>query len=145
MQFFLLFVLCLQALVADVFTETPILHGTLDNGMNYYVKENGYPKGRAFLQVVFKVGSLYEEEHEQGIAHFLEHLNFRGSENFDEEQLAKYLDSIGAHILSHTQASTSFERTEYHLNIPIEKPGSLDTALLFSEILQALPPCLKRR
>ena len=131
MQFFLLFVLCLQVLVADVFIETPILHGTLDNGMNYYVKENSYPKGRAFLQVVFKVGSLYEEDYEQGIAHFLEHLNFRGSENFDEEQLAKYLDSIGAHILSHNQASTSFERTEYHLDIPIEKEGSLDTALLF--------------
>ena len=78
MQLFFFLTFFLQTLVADVFVESPILHGTLDNGMCYYIQENSYPKGRAYPQLTVKVRSLNEEEHEQGVAHFLEHLNFSG-------------------------------------------------------------------
>jgi len=129
MRFLLLFLLFLQTLSADSLIESPILKGQLDNGLTYYVQENTFPKGRAFLQLVVKVGSLNEEEQEQGVAHFLEHLVHRGTEHFKEEELWSFLESIGALRNAHSNASTGFDMTEYHFDIPIEKEGSLETTL----------------
>jgi len=125
MRLFFFLSLFLQVLLQG---EAPVLHGTLKNGMTYYVKENNHPAGKAFMQLVVKVGSVYEEDHEQGIAHFLEHLNFRGSENFKDGELDRYLDAIGA---STRNAMTDFDTTIYYIGIPLDKEGVFDTSLMF--------------
>ncbi len=127
MHLFLFLLLFIQAVFADASLEKPVLQGTLENGMAYYVKENKNPKGKAFLQLVVKVGSIHEEDHEQGIAHFLEHLNFRGSEHLPEGEQDRYLDSLGCYDRN---AMTGFQNTTYHLELPIEEKGSLDMGLL---------------
>ncbi len=120
--FFFLFI-SLQMLCA-----TEVRHGTLENGLTYYVQENSTPKDRAVLTLAVKVGSLYEKPHEVGIAHFIEHLNFRGSKHFEDGVLESYLDSLGG---MRRNAYTGFERTVYHLDIPLNHPESLDQTLLF--------------
>jgi len=119
--FFLFF--SLQALCA-----TDVRHGTLENGLTYYVQENSTPKDRAVLMLAVKVGSLYEKPHEVGIAHFIEHLNFRGSKHFEDGALENYLESLGD---MRRNANTGFERTVYYLDIPLTNPESLDQTLLF--------------
>lgn len=110
--------------------DESILRGTLDNGMEYYIRENDYPPGKASLRLVVRVGSNQELSHELGIAHFVEHLVFRGSEHFQDGEVEKFLESIGAWSGVDTNAYTSFDSTVYCLDIPVGRKGSLETALL---------------
>jgi zinc protease len=110
--------------------DETILRGTLDNGMEYYIRENDYPPGKASLRLVVRVGSNQEFSHELGIAHFVEHLVFRGSEHFRDGEVEKFLESIGAWSGVDTNAYTSFDSTVYCLDIPVGRKGSLETALL---------------
>ena len=63
-------------------TDTTVRTGVLGNGLTYYVCPNKEPKQRAYFRLVVKVGSLVEEENELGIAHFVEHMMFKGSKHF---------------------------------------------------------------
>lgn len=110
--------------------DEKVISGTLDNGLTYFIRENNYPKGQAQLRLIVKVGSAYENEDEQGIAHFVEHLVFRGSDHFRDWEIIDYLESIGAEFGPDTNAYTSFEETVYMLNIPLEQEESLEKALL---------------
>lgn len=109
--------------------DDQLIHGKLDNGFTYYIKENSYPKQKALLRLLVKVGSIHEEEDEKGVAHFLEHLMFRGSRHFKDGEVIKYLESIGCWAGADTNAYTSFDSTIYQLDIPLDKPHSLKTAL----------------
>ncbi|MBM3194046.1 MAG: hypothetical protein FJZ59_07440 [Chlamydiae bacterium] len=104
--------------------------GQLENGLTYYIQHNQFPKEKASLQLVVKVGSIYETEEERGIAHFLEHMLFRGSENFSDWEIVSYLESIGAKFGADTNAYTTFEHTTYLLQVPLEKKENLDKAIL---------------
>jgi len=117
----------LQPFLAFSAQESQVLQGKLKNGMSYYVKENHQPKGKAFLQLVVKVGSVNEQEHERGIAHFLEHLNFRGSKHFADGELDQIMQSLGG---ADRNAMTGFQTTTYYIDLPIEKEGSFDQGLL---------------
>ena len=105
--------------------------GKFENGLSYYIKENSFEKEKASLRLLIKAGSGLETEEERGIAHFLEHMVFRGSENFKDYEMIKYLESIGAEFGPDTNAYTSFDRTEYMLEVPIKNIEDLDKALLF--------------
>ena len=105
--------------------------GKFENGLSYYIKENSFEKEKASLRLLIKAGSGLETEEERGIAHFLEHMVFRGSENFKDFEMIKYLESIGAEFGPDTNAYTSFDRTEYILEVPIKNIKDLDKALLF--------------
>ncbi|NGX52021.1 MAG: putative zinc protease [Candidatus Anoxychlamydiales bacterium] len=105
--------------------------GKFENGLSYYIKENSFKKEKASLRLLIKAGSGLETEEERGIAHFLEHMVFRGSENFKDFEMIKYLESIGAQFGPDTNAYTSFDRTEYMLEVPIKNIKDLDKALLF--------------
>jgi zinc protease len=95
--------------------------GHLENGLQYYVKKNGFPKERISLQLVVKAGSIHEEEYQRGLAHFLEHMVFRGSENFEDWEVIKYLESIGAKLGPDANAYTTQDCTVYQLDIPADK------------------------
>jgi zinc protease len=100
--------------------------GQLDNGMTWYVRENTEPEERAFLNLVVNVGSLQEDEDQQGLAHFLEHMAFNGTENFEKQELIDYLEKIGMEFGPEINAYTSFDETVYMLTIPTDDSEFLE-------------------
>lgn len=100
--------------------------GSLDNGMKYYIRENHKPENRAELQIVFKAGSILEDDDQAGLAHFLEHMCFNGTKNFPKMELVNFLESTGMKFGADVNANTGFERTYYMITIPLDKEGLLD-------------------
>jgi len=99
--------------------------GTLPNGMTYYIKSNGWPENRISLRLAVNAGSVLETDEQQGLAHFLEHMNFNGSKHFESGDLVKYLESIGARFGADANAYTSFDETVYMLDLPADKDSLL--------------------
>ena len=106
--------------------------GHLDNGLTYYIRHNELPKSRAEFYLATNVGAIQEIQPDQdGLAHFLEHMCFNGTENFPEKAILDYLRSIGAEFGRNINASTGFEETQYMLNnIPVERESVVDSCLM---------------
>ena len=105
--------------------------GKLDNGLTYYIRHNSKPAQRAEFYLATNVGAFQEEDDQDGLAHFLEHMCFNGTKNFPDKKLLEYLQSIGANFGRNINASTGFEQTQYMLNnIPIIREGIIDSCLL---------------
>ena len=97
-----------------------LISGILPSGLRYFILENSMPENRAFLRLVVNAGSLHEEDHEQGLAHFVEHMAFRGTERFPETELINYLRSLGMRMGPDINAFVSFDRTVYRIEVPVE-------------------------
>lgn len=95
-----------------------LITGKLENGIHYYIYKNKKPENKAMLNLVVKTGSLMEEDNEQGIAHFMEHMAFNGTTKFEKNEMIKYLQSIGLSFGGDLNAYTSFDRTVYKLLVP---------------------------
>ena len=105
--------------------------GKLENGMTYYIRHNDKPAQRAEFYLATDVGAYQEEDDQDGLAHFLEHMCFNGTKNFPGKSLLEWLQSIGAEFGRNINASTGFEQTQYMLNnIPIARESVIDTCLL---------------
>ena len=105
--------------------------GKLDNGLTYYIRHNGKPAQRAEFYLATNVGAFQEEDDQEGLAHFLEHMCFNGTKNFPGKALLEWLQSIGAEFGRNINASTGFEQTQYMLNnIPIVRESIIDSCLL---------------
>ena len=105
--------------------------GKLENGLTYYIRHNDQPAQRAEFYLATNVGAYQEEDDQDGLAHFLEHMCFNGTKNFPDKKLLEYLQSIGAEFGLNINASTGFEQTQYMLNnIPIVREGIIDSCLL---------------
>jgi zinc protease len=115
-----------QALPIDSAVRT----GQLANGLRYYIRRNVRPANRASLRLAVNVGSIFEEDDQRGLAHFLEHMAFNGSENFKPGELITFLESIGARFGPHVNAYTSFDETVYMLDVPTDRAGYVDRGLL---------------
>ncbi|MDR2953173.1 MAG: insulinase family protein, partial [Treponema sp.] len=96
------------------------LTGTLPNGLRYYIFENSRPENRAYLAMAVNAGSVLEREDERGIAHFVEHLAFNGTERFPELELIEYLRSLGMRFGADVNAYTSYDETVYYFDVPTE-------------------------
>ena len=126
-SFFLFFIGLLTAYELPL--DESVKMGVLDNGLVYYLRKNEFPKGGACIRFVVKAGSLHEEEEERGLAHFLEHMSFRGSKNVADWEMVRYLESVGAKFGADTNACTSFDRTIYELDLPIASNEILERGL----------------
>ena len=105
--------------------------GKLENGLTYYIRHNDKPAQRAEFYLATNVGAYQEEDDQDGLAHFLEHMCFNGTKNFPDKKLLEYLQGIGAEFGRNINASTGFEQTQYMLNnIPIIREGIIDSCLL---------------
>ena len=120
-----------------VFGQTPLPNdpevrvGKLENGMTYYIRHNEQPAQRAEFYLATNVGAFQEEDHQDGLAHFLEHMCFNGTKNFPGKSLLDWLQSIGAEFGRNINASTGFEQTQYMLNnIPLTRETIIDSCLL---------------
>lgn len=112
--------------------DSKVRYGTLDNGLTYYIRHNKYPEKRADFYIAQRVGSMQEEDHQAGLAHFLEHMAFNGTKHFPgRKTMLSYLESIGAKFGANVNAYTSFDETVYNLtDIPVVRQGIIDSTLL---------------
>lgn len=119
------------ALDQAVPVDPRITVGYLPNGLRYYVRANGRPFRRAELRLVVRVGSVVEDPDQIGIAHFLEHMSFNGSEHFPKQELVNFMESMGMRLGPGVNADTSFDETVYMLHVPTDSPEVMAKALLF--------------
>ena len=106
--------------------DNKITTGVLDNGLTYFIRENKKPEDRAELRLVVNVGSILEDDDQQGLAHFVEHMAFNGTKNFKKNDLISYLESIGMKFGADINAYTSFDETIYMLQIPTDQNETLE-------------------
>ena len=105
--------------------------GKLENGMTYYIRHNDKPKGQADFYIIHNVGAIQENDAQQGLAHFLEHMAFNGTKNLPGKQLTQYLESVGVKFGANLNAATSWDQTVYNIkDVPTSREGIIDSALL---------------
>ena len=97
-----------------------VVRGTLSNGLSYYIRHNEEPRERAQIALAVKAGSVHEEEHQQGLAHYVEHMAFNGTEHFAKQEIVEYLESIGNVFGPDVNARTGFDDTLYWVEIPTD-------------------------
>ena len=121
----------MQQAMAALPNDPAVRIGHLDNGLTYYIRHNELPAQRAEFYLATNVGAIQEEPDQDGLAHFLEHMCFNGTEHFPEKGILDYLRSIGAEFGRNINASTGFEETQYMLNnIPVQRETVVDTCLM---------------
>jgi zinc protease len=107
--------------------------GRLPNGLTYYIRKNAVPAKKVQLRLVVNTGSVLENPDQQGLAHFMEHMNFNGLKHFPKNELVSYLQSIGVQFGSDLNAYTSFDETVYFLPIPVDDPEKLEKGFTILE------------
>ncbi|MBP1677676.1 MAG: hypothetical protein H6Q20_2235 [Bacteroidetes bacterium] len=118
---------CLFA--SEIIQNPTLVKGKLGNGLTYYIYPNSYPKGEAVYRLFIKSGSVNELESQKGLAHFLEHMAFNGSEHFPGNSLVRFLESRGAKFGKDLNAHTSFNETVYKLQLPVTDKAMVDSTL----------------
>lgn len=115
---------------SDVQADPDVRFGALPNGMRYAIRKQSIPAGQAAIRLYIGAGSLEESDQQQGLAHFLEHMAFKGSKAVPENDMIKILQRHGLAFGADTNASTGFSQTVYKLNLPHADEGTVDTSLM---------------
>ena len=111
--------------------DPEVRYGRLDNGLTYYIRHNEQPKQRAEFHIAQAVGAILEEDNQNGLAHFLEHMAFNGTQHFPGKGIINYFESIGVNFGGNINAYTSIDETVYRLSdVPTYRAGIVDSALL---------------
>lgn len=118
------------ALTATIPVDSAVRIGELENGMRYYIRKNDKPENRAELRLVVNAGSILETDAQQGLAHFVEHMCFNGTEHFEKNELLHYLQSVGVQFGPDINGYTSFDETVYMLTVPTDSADIYNNAML---------------
>lgn len=116
--------------VSDLKPDPSVTWGQFENGLRYAILPNQEPQGRVSLRLFVQAGSLHETDDQRGVAHFLEHMAFNGTENFGPGTLVEYFQRLGMAFGADTNAYTSFDRTVYMIELPDTETDSIDEGLL---------------
>ncbi|MBO6574123.1 MAG: insulinase family protein [Rhodothermales bacterium] len=126
--------------VVEAETSSPVLPtdslftiGKLENGLTYIIRPNDRPSNRALMWLAVNAGSVLEDDDQRGMAHFLEHMAFNGTRDFDKTSLVTYLESIGMRFGPDVNAVTSFDETLYMLEVPTDSAEIVDQAFRILE------------
>ncbi len=114
---------------SDLKPDPTARFGTLPNGVRYVIRPNAEPKGRASLRLLVLAGSFDETENQRGLAHFLEHMAFNGSEHYKPGTLVEFFQRMGMNFGGDTNANTSFDRTLYLIELPNTRAETLAEGL----------------
>jgi len=121
----------LSAPAVQVPLDPQVRYGRLENGLTYYVRKNTLPAQRADFYIAQNVGAILEEDSQNGLAHFLEHMAFNGTKNYPGKGIINYLEALGVKFGENINAYTSLDETVYNLsNVPVTRPSIIDSALL---------------
>ena len=111
--------------------DPKVRFGKLENGLTYYIRHNQQPKERAEFYIAQNVGAILEDDDQNGLAHFLEHMAFNGTKNFPDKMIIEYFESIGVKFGTNINAYTSLDETVYNLSdVPTTRESIIDSALL---------------
>jgi zinc protease len=122
-----------DGLTQVIAVDSSVRVGRLPNGLQYFVRRNAVPRGRAELRLVVNAGSVLENDDQLGLAHFVEHMSFNGTEHFPGQDVAAFIQSLGMRFGAHVNAHTGFDETVYQLQIPADNPAIVDRSLLIME------------
>ncbi|MGQ4807162.1 hypothetical protein NKDENANG_00506 [Candidatus Entotheonellaceae bacterium PAL068K] len=115
---------------APLATDPAVHVGRLENGVTYWVRSHATPPGKVAFWLHVSTGSINEEDGQEGMAHYLEHMAFNGTQHFPPGELVKYFESIGLRFGQHQNAFTSFQQTTYTLTLPNTRAETIDTGVL---------------
>ncbi|OQW97771.1 MAG: hypothetical protein BWK74_05845, partial [Desulfobacteraceae bacterium A6] len=118
---------------SDLKPDPSVIYGRLTNGFRYILMKNHEPKDRVNIRLNVQAGSMQEEDGEEGLAHYLEHILFCGSTHFDPGELVKYFQDMGMQFGPDANAHTGFYETVYDILLPDGEKESLDKGLLIVE------------
>lgn len=111
--------------------DTAIRYGKLSNGLTYYIRHNEQPKQRAEFFIAQNVGAILEEDSQNGLAHFLEHMCFNGTKNYPGKNFLNGFENMGVKFGENINAYTSVDETVYNLSeVPTNREGLIDSSLL---------------
>lgn len=133
---FLVLALTNQSGAQDVFNQKApmdpaVRTGVLENGMTYFIRENQEPKERVSFYIIQNVGALLEEDNQNGLAHFLEHMAFNGTQNYEGKGIINFLEKNGVAFGRNINAYTSFSETVYNISdVPSTRQSLIDSCLL---------------
>ena len=107
-----------------------IIHEELSNGLDYVLVENKTPENMLEFRLIFKSGSMLENDKNRGAAHFLEHMAFKGTDNFPDREMVEYLESLGVQYGIGINAFTGYDRTIYMFSLPYKSKSDIHKGLL---------------
>lgn len=111
---------------SDLPVDPAVTFGQLPNGIRYAVMANSEPRERAALRLLVEAGSLHETEEQRGLAHFLEHMAFNGSEHYPPGTLVEFFQRMGMNFGGDTNAYTGFDKTVYMIDLPNTGEATLE-------------------
>ncbi|MFM8771319.1 MAG: M16 family metallopeptidase [Candidatus Kapaibacterium sp.] len=103
--------------------------GRLESGIPYYILKNSRPANRMELMLVVNAGAVLEDDDQNGLAHFCEHMAFNGTNAFPKQDLVNFLESMGVRFGADLNAYTNQDETVYLLTVPLDKPGNIVKAV----------------
>jgi len=118
---------------APIALDPSIRKAQLENGLTYYIRHNTEPANRATLMLVINAGSVQEDEDQLGLAHFVEHMMFNGTERFPKQALIDYFETVGMSFGPDVNAYTSFDETVYFLEFPTDDEEIIGTTFQVAE------------
>ncbi len=111
--------------------DPAVRKGVLENGLTYYIRHNEKPKGMAEFYILHDVGAIQEDDNQQGLAHFLEHMAFNGTKTYPGKSLIEYLEKIGVKFGANLNAGTSWDYTQYYMtDVPVARESVVDSTLM---------------
>ena len=122
LSLFLLVALAFNATAQTINLNIPlpqdksIRKGVLSNGMTYYIHSTDVTKGVSSYYIIQNVGSILENDDQQGLAHFLEHMAFNGTKSFPGKKMLNTLQKEGIVFGRDINAYTAFDETVYNIN-----------------------------
>lgn len=123
-------------MMAPIAPDQDVRIGRLENGLTYYIRHNEKPKDLADFWILYDVGAIQEEDDQQGLAHFLEHMAFNGTKNLPGKQLIEYAENIGVKFGVNLNADTSWDQTRYRLtDVPVKRDGAVRESVIDSALL----------
>ncbi|HXB12481.1 MAG TPA: insulinase family protein [Bacteroidia bacterium] len=122
-----------QNLAQPIPFDSLVRTGKLPNGMTYYIRKNTKPEKRAELRLAVNAGAMEENDDQQGLAHFNEHMSFDGTKNFEKKEIINFLESSGVKFGADLNAYTSFDETVYKIQIPTDSDQLFNKAIMILE------------
>ncbi|MBN1968462.1 MAG: insulinase family protein [Candidatus Delongbacteria bacterium] len=133
----ILLILAFSAFGLDLSQPLPfdpnVKTGQLENGFTYYIQQNSYPKDKVEMYLMTNAGSVDEDEGQEGLAHFTEHMCFNGTVNFPGNSLIDYTKSKGMAFGRDLNAFTSYDRIVYMLSVPLGDEELLEKSFQIME------------
>jgi zinc protease len=106
-----------------------LVTGKLKNGFSYYIYKSNKTPGNSVLRLFVNAGSLQENNEQQGLAHFIEHMAFNGTKHYSKNDVIEFLESKGVKFGADLNAHTSFDETVYKISINTEDEKNLEKSI----------------